>query len=211
MLKALFFSKAMLWLLFWINAAGTVYGYMWYANQLKHTYETMDLWLLPFVPDSPTASLFFTVSLLFMIAERSNGAHWLNGAVWRGVRGFIDAFAVITSLKYGIWAVAMIVAGASQGDVIVWQEWMLIGSHLGMAAQVIVYAGWLRYGRIAIAAVAVWTLVNDYLDYHRGIFPWLPSVLHDDLHIIEWFTIGLSLACVAAAWALHRAYRHRKA
>lgn len=207
MLKLLFYSKQMQWLLFWVNLAGTVYGYIWYGRQLQYTYETLDKWLLPFVPDSPTASLFFTLSLLFMIVESSRRSQRPRGAGWRVTRSFVDAFAVITSLKYGIWAVVMIAAGAVQGDPLVWQEWMLVASHLGMAAQVLVYAGGLRYGGAAVAAVACWTLFNDYLDYYRGIFPWLPSVLHDDLKLIERFTFGLSAVCIAAAWLLSRYFR----
>lgn len=210
MLKLLLYSKQMLWLLFWINLAGTVYGYMWYGNQLQLTYETMNKWLLPFVPDSPTASLFFTISLLFIIADSARRSQRLPGAAWRATRSFVDAFAVITSLKYGIWAVAMIVAGAMQGDPIVWQEWMLIASHLGMAAQVLIYAGKMRYGGIAVAVVACWTLFNDYLDYYHGIFPWLPSVLHDDLKLIERFTFGLSIVCITAAWSLSRYFRRSR-
>src|SRR5690554_5714367 len=91
-----FFSKLMLWLLFMINAAGTVYGYMWYGNQLRHTYETMDRWLLPFVPDSPTASLFFTFSLLFMIIDRYTPEGMEHSRTYKGIRAFIDAFAVVT-------------------------------------------------------------------------------------------------------------------
>ena len=123
-----FFSKLMLWLLFITNAAGSVYGYMWYGNQLRHTYETMDRWLLPFVPDSLTASLFFTFSLLFIIIDRSYAEGMEHSRTYKGIRAFVDAFAVVTLIKYGIWAVSMIFAGGIQGDPIVWKEWMLVVS-----------------------------------------------------------------------------------
>lgn len=53
-LYAIFASRPVVSLLLLVNAAGTVYGYYWYRYQLA---ETPPLFL-PFVPDSPTASLF---------------------------------------------------------------------------------------------------------------------------------------------------------
>ena len=198
-----FFSKTMLWLLFITNAAGTVYGYIWYGNQLKLTYETMERWLLPFVPDSPTASLFFTLSLGFIIIDRSLARGTEHSLTYKGIRAFIDVFAVVTSIKYGIWAVAMIAAGGAQGDTIVWQEWMLVVSHLGMVLQVILFSRYMRFGLFSIALVAIWVFVNDYLDYHRLIYPWLPNVLEDDLSVIEIFTAFLSFIGLISAYLIY--------
>lgn len=204
-----FFSKIILWLLFITNAAGTVYGYIWYGNQLRLTYETMDRWLLPFVPDSPTASLFFTLSLLFIIIDRSMARGTEHSRLYKGIRAFIDAFAVVTSIKYGIWAVAMIAAGGAQGDAIVWKEWMLVVSHLGMALQVILFSRYMRFGQISIVLVAIWVFINDYLDYHRMIYPWLPNILEDDLSIIEVFTVFLSLCGLLIAYVLYKLRKKR--
>jgi uncharacterized membrane protein YpjA len=204
-----FFSKPMLWLLFITNAAGTVYGYIWYGNQLRLTYETMDRWLLPFVPDSPTASLFFTLSLLFIIIDRSIARGTVHLHMYKGIRAFVDAFAVITSIKYGIWAVAMIAAGGAQGDIIVWQEWMLVVSHLGMALQVILFSRYMRFGQVSIVLVAIWVFINDYLDYHRMIYPWLPNILEDDLFAIEVFTVFLSLCGLLTANVIYKLRKKR--
>lgn len=57
-LYALLASRSVVWLLFAVNAAGTAYGYYWYRYQLADTPPLF----LPFVPDSPTASLFFSSS-----------------------------------------------------------------------------------------------------------------------------------------------------
>jgi uncharacterized membrane protein YpjA len=199
-----FFSKPMLWLLFITNAAGTVYGYMWYGNQLQLTYDTMNRWLLPFVPDSPTASLFFTLSLLFIIVDRSMSRDTDHSRLYKAIRAFVDAFAVVTSVKYGIWAVSMIAAGGSQGDPIVWKEWMLVVSHLGMALQVILFSRYLRFGQISIGLVALWVILNDYLDYHSMIYPWLPSVLKDDLTLIEVYTVFLSVCGLLTASVIYK-------
>ena len=87
-------QRRFLLLLFVINLLGTLYGYYWYRYQLAQT----PLPYLPFVPDSPTASLFFTIVLWLYLRRRNNP--------------YIEAFAAVTLFKYGIWAVAAIFAGA---------------------------------------------------------------------------------------------------
>lgn len=189
----------MLWLMFLINLGGTVYGYMWYWGQLVDTFQAKPLWYLPFVPDSPTASLFFTLSVGWLLLDSRHRGTEMQPQRIPALRAFIEAFALITSFKYGIWAVAMIAAGAYQGSPLVWQDWMLIGSHLGMAVEVMIYGRFYRYGLGAVALVSGWVLWNDYMDYHRGIFPYLPSVLLNDLFWIEKFTIALSLLSIGVA------------
>ncbi len=49
--------KPFLWLLLFVNLLGTIYGYIWYLPQLRNTPSQF----LIFVPDSPTASLFFAL------------------------------------------------------------------------------------------------------------------------------------------------------
>ncbi|WP_426453604.1 DUF1405 domain-containing protein [Paenibacillus sp. S-38] len=190
----------MLWGLLWTNLLGTLYGYEWYAKQLAYTAGEMKLgFLLPFVPDSPTASLFFTLFLWFLIRDRRRG---LNAAAPMPVspwRGLVEVFALVTSFKYGIWAVAMIWAAAYQGDPPLWQDWMLTFSHLGMAAEALLYAGLYRYRWISIVPVACWVVMNEVIDYGFGVYPWLPEVLEDNLVEIASFTLGLSLIGIAIA------------
>jgi len=52
---------------------------------------------------------------------------------------------------------------------------------------------------IAVATIAVWTLTNDYLDYHAMIHPWLYGPLEDDLAVIEVFTVALSFFSIGLA------------
>lgn len=206
--KHLLLHRSMLWLVFLINLGGTVYGYMWYWGQLVITASEEPLWYLPFVPDSPTASLFFTLSIGWLLFDSYRGKDLIMRKQSSWLRGFIEAFAIVTSFKYGIWAVTMIVAADLQGTPMVWQDWMLIGSHLGMAIEVLLYGRFYRYGLGAVGAVAVWALWNDYMDYEEGIFPYLSRVLHDDLSTIQLFTIGLSLIGTVIA-ILYYLYRKR--
>ncbi|SDN86407.1 Uncharacterized membrane protein YpjA [Paenibacillus sp. yr247] len=196
--KDFLLSKKMLWLLFISNLLGTIYGYEWYWAQMVDTIAEKPLWYVYFVPDSPTASLFFTLSVGFLLMERSSDKQ--HSKLYRAIRGFIQAFALITSFKYGIWAVTMIWAGAWQGVPVGWDGWMLTCSHLAMALEALLFARWYRYKLTAITLVAVWTFWNDFMDYERGIFPRLPDVLVDNyLFNIELFTIGLSVVGILTA------------
>lgn len=188
--------RGVLWLLFIINLLGTIYGYIWYGNQLEYTAANYPLWLLPLVPDSPTASLFFTIALLLLLYPPKS----MNG---RLLSGLIEALAVITSVKYGIWAVGIIIAGGYQGDYLGWKDWMLMISHTGMAVEVLLYARFFSFKKM-IPLALLWTLFNDTVDYSFGVYPWLPAVLEDDVNRVQWFTFGLTLISTYLAWFTQR-------
>lgn len=212
--KAFLTSRAMLWAMFWVNALGTIYGYEWYLAQLVHTATKQSAWLLPFVPDSPTASLFFTFSLVYLMLDPMRTASDLNLDADKMkpplLRSLIEALAIITSVKYGIWAAAMNFASAWQGVPLQWQNWMLIFSHGGMAVEALLFARFFRLRALTLVLAAGWTFTNDYLDYHQNVFPWLAEVLYDDLPFIEKFTIALSLLGIACALVFGKFHRRRK-
>ncbi|WP_438445631.1 DUF1405 domain-containing protein [Gorillibacterium sp. sgz5001074] len=190
-------SGFMLSALLWINAIGTVYGYYWYGGQIEDTLVSHPIWHVLMVPDSPTASLFFTAAIWWLYKEperrlSSPGVRWF--------RSFIEAFAVVTSVKYGIWAVSIIAMGAAQGGGLSWQDYMLSGSHLGMAVEALLYVRFFRIGMGPLAAVAVWTLFNDYADYAYIIYPYLPLELDDDVGTVQTFTVYLSIVSLLITW-----------
>ena len=127
------------------------------------------------------------------------------------IERFVDAFAFITSYKYGIWAVAMIWAGNWKGLPLVWQDWMLMVSHLAMTMEVFIYAKWMKFTWTGILLAGSWTLLNDYMDYHYGIFPSLFVLLHPYLSIIQWFTVALSITGIGlAVFVLFKAKKHQR-
>ena len=83
-----FAHRQVLVLLLIVNVFGTAYGYNWYGYQLAETPAIF----LPFVPDSPTAYFFFLVLVAFILKKNC---------------GFMEALAIMTLFKYGIWAVVM--------------------------------------------------------------------------------------------------------
>lgn len=189
-----FLSKRLiLWVLLISNALGTVYGYIWYGGQLHDTASNYSTWLLPFVPDSPTASLFFSLALIMLLYPPKN----LAGLLFQQL---IEALAVVTSVKYGIWAVAMIFAGAAQGSELIWQDWMLIASHTAMAVEALLFVKLFHIRWTALFAAIAWTLLNDTVDYTFGVFPYLPGPLYNHLGVVEAFTYGLTLFSGFLAW-----------
>jgi uncharacterized membrane protein YpjA len=111
--KAFLTSRRMLWLLFWVNFLGTIYGYEWYWNQMQETVANKPLWLVIFVPDSPTASFFFTLTLVYLLIDSyiKPTLHNTNKAADL-LRSIVEGLAVMASFKYGIWAVAIILLAA---------------------------------------------------------------------------------------------------
>ncbi|MFB4163399.1 DUF1405 domain-containing protein [Alteribacillus sp. JSM 102045] len=175
---------SMLILLLIINILGTIYGYWWYKVQLEITPPIF----LVFVPDSPTASLFFCVVLLLFLFKKN--------------AGFLEALASITLIKYGLWAVVMNIAGGIFGDELNWQNYMLIASHLGMAIQAVLYSPFYRIKVWHIMAAALWTLHNDIIDYVYGMYPWVSPSISDYITHIGYFTFWLSIFSITVTYLL---------
>ncbi|MDQ0088073.1 putative membrane protein YpjA [Paenibacillus anaericanus] len=191
--RAFLSTRFMLWLFFISNLLGTVYGYIWYGGQLRETWMNQPHWLIVFVPDSPTASLFFTLALLFLLFPGPL-------AKFGKIRTLIEALAVVTSVKYGVWAVSMIFAGAHQGGDLVWQDWMLVASHLAMAVETLLFVRMFKFGTLMILSATCWTLLNDLVDYTYDVYPWLPQTLYDDVNTIKLFTVLLTVASAVVTW-----------
>ncbi|MDR9853845.1 DUF1405 domain-containing protein [Paenibacillus sp. VCA1] len=202
--RAFLTNRVILWLLFWCNLIGTVYGYMWYGDQIEYTLAHNAVWQVIFVPDSPTASLFFTIGVLFLLYPPQS-------AFFKGFSRLMESLAVVTSVKYGVWAVSIIFAGAAQGDHLVWQDWMLVASHLVMAIEALLFVRFFRFGAIMLIPAAAWTFLNDFVDYTFGVYPWLPDVLRDDLEGVQNFTLGLTLFSVLLAWLVLRLSKRNSA
>jgi len=179
-IKLVLFNKTFMWLLFIVNLFGTIYGYIWYEGQLSQT----EAKFLLFVPDSPTASLFFTIALFA----------WLLKKNWK----LIEALALITLVKYGLWAVVMNIWTYVENDYLGWMGWMLVASHFAMAVQAILYIPFYRFTKIHIIIAAIWTLHNDVIDYVFDQMPIYRS-LNKYAEQIGYFTFWLSIACILLA------------
>ncbi|MFF2752699.1 DUF1405 domain-containing protein [Psychrobacillus sp. NPDC058041] len=179
-LKVILYNKSFMWLLFIVNLLGTIYGFYWYGSQLAITEPKFYI----FVPDSPTASLFFTIALL----------GWLFKKNWK----LVEVLALITLVKYGLWAVVMNIWTYIETGSIGWMGWMLVISHFAMALQAILYIPFYRFKWIHILIASIWTVHNDIIDY---VFDQMPiySNLSSYANQIGYFTFWLSIFCILIA------------
>ncbi|ECB9581096.1 DUF1405 domain-containing protein [Listeria monocytogenes] len=153
MLYSLLANRSFLRLLFFGNLLGAIYGYIWYIPQLQITEPRF--WL--FVPDSPTAILFFTLALVGFLGKK----HW----------HLMEALGFVCLVKYGLWAVGMNIFFMVDQGMLVWGSVALILTHGFMAVEGILYAPFYRFriGHFMIAAV--WVFHNDVIDYVLGQMP----------------------------------------
>ncbi|MFQ3542994.1 DUF1405 domain-containing protein [Halobacillus rhizosphaerae] len=170
-------DRTFLILLFIVNLLGTIYGYYWYGYQLSMT----DPIFLIFVPDSPTASLFFTIFLGFFIFKKN--------------APYIEALAIMTLFKYGVWAVVMNGLTLVEIGHLPWTGYMLVISHGAMAIQGLLYAPYYKIKLRHIMVAAIWTVHNDIIDYVFGQMPIYPALI-EHMKVIGYFTFWLSIAAI---------------
>ncbi|WP_430742131.1 DUF1405 domain-containing protein [Bacillus atrophaeus] len=176
-------QRPMLLLVLAVNFLGTVYGYYWYLPQLLETPARFFV----FVPDSPTATFFFLFVLLSFLMKRN--------------AKLFEALALVTLVKYGLWAVGMNLLVLFVTGELPWQGYMLIGSHFAMAVQGALYSPYFRFRLWHLVLAAIWTLHNDVIDYLFGMMPQY-SMLSDYMTYIGYATFWLSLFSIALAYYL---------
>lgn len=183
MIKYMLLDKRFLFVLFLINLFGTIYGYMWYESQLA---ITPTIFLL-FVPDSPTASLFFTIFLLFFLFNKNTP--------------YIEALAITSLFKYGIWAVGMNIFMLVIKGSLSPQGYMLIASHAAMAIQGLLYAPYYSIQLKHLVVASIWILHNDIIDYVFDMMPIYSSLTLYSKNI-GYFTFWLSIITILITYKL---------
>ncbi|MDC3413038.1 DUF1405 domain-containing protein [Aquibacillus sp. 3ASR75-11] len=183
MIHKILLDRRFLFVLLLVNLFGTIYGYLWYGYQLSNT----PVQFLLFVPDSPTASLFFTIFLFFFIVGKN--------------APYVEALAIITLFKYGIWAVVMNGLTFIVNGSLPWEAYMLIVSHGAMAIQGLLYAPYYAIKIRHLVVASIWTLHNDIIDYVFDMMP-VYSSLNDYMNEIGYFTFWLSIVSIALAYYL---------
>src|SRR5699024_2920331 len=147
---------------------------IWYGSQLAITH----IYFLPFVPDSPTASLFFTGWLLFYLLY---------------VRvPYIETLAVVSLFKYVVWAVVMNILALIVDGTLPCQGYMLIASHAAMAIQGLLYIPNYQFKLKHLTVAGIFLLHNEIIDYVFGMMPIYGS-LTQYMNEIGYFTFWLSV------------------
>src|SRR5699024_6695018 len=137
----MFYSLLLVFLLI-CNIAGTIYGYIWYGGQLSIT----PLYFYPFVPDSPTATLFLCILIVLILFNQKFG--------------LIDALAFTTLIKYGVWAVIMNIWNFIDIGFVSWIGLMLIASHAAMALMAFMFLPYIEIKPWHFYVTAVWLFHN---------------------------------------------------
>jgi len=190
-LKMFLFNRTIIWALFLVNLLGTVYGFWWYKYQLAVTPSIFKA----FVPDSPTASLFFTIFLLALLCRKKFP--------------YIEALAVVTLFKYGIWAVVMNLLVLLQDGNLGYQGYMLMASHGAMALEGILFASMYTYKLKHLIVAAIWVLHDVIIDYVFGMMP-IYSTLMNNMERIGYFTFWLSIVSILIAWKIYNVNKSKE-
>ncbi|EHJ08283.1 DUF1405 domain-containing protein [Staphylococcus simiae] len=171
------YNRTWLLLLLIGNILGTIYGYIWYGSQLQQT----AWYFMIFVPDSPTATLFLSMSILLMLMNKHNS--------------LIDTLAFITLVKYGVWAVIMnIILFVVHHDITL-TGIMLLLSHAFMVIQALYFYPRMTQSTLALGIAIVFVLLNDYIDYVHLQFPYYDIIAHH-LWQIGLITVALSVGAI---------------
>lgn len=163
--------------LVFINLLGAGYGYYWYHEQLAAT--SFSLWL--FVSDSPLSSTLFALALLL----RGNSP----------LRQLFQLIAFTSVIKYGLWAIAIITHYWALYGNVGYIEIMLWVSHLGMAAEGIIFLKTLQFERVIVYITGIWMLVNDIMDYYAGLHPYLFAAGQERAALLTALLLTVGITC----------------
>ncbi|MDN5361247.1 MAG: hypothetical protein PWP70_294 [Moorella sp. (in: firmicutes)] len=157
-----------------INLLGSIYGYYWYHEQLLAT----PWYWWPFTPDSPLATTLFTLALFLALGRRESG--------------LLRLVAAIAVIKYGLWAMVIITDFWRAGAAVTPVEAGLWLSHLGMLVEGYLF---LRHWPVVpwqLGVIAMWLIINDFVDYGVGLHPYLFLPGQEDLALVTAGAISLA-------------------
>jgi len=158
------------WAVVAINLAGTAFGFWFYRHQFAETPAVM----LPFVPDSPVATLLVALAL----------ALWALGRPSE----YVTVLAFFGNLILGLWTpwVLVMFSDASVAQSGLTMHAFMIVSHLGMVVQALVLHRIAAFRLRAIAVATVWYTLNLTVDYFYPVVAanesaFLPAAPHHTL------------------------------
>ncbi|MCE7783539.1 DUF1405 domain-containing protein [Staphylococcus xylosus] len=172
--ELMLYHKGILYFLLLCNLLGTIYGYIWYGEQLSITETQFKI----FVPDSPTASLFLCFVLVTFILGK-------NIPVF-------EALAFVSLIKYGVWAVIMNIIMFIQYDTVTITGCMLILSHGIMAIEAFIFYPRFKISMISFVIAMIWVFHNDIIDYVFMQYPYydfIASHLEAVAYLAFWLSV----------------------
>ena len=121
----------------------------------------------------------------------------------------MEALALVTLFKYGVWAVIMNLLTLNITGFLHWTGYMLIASHAAMAIQGLLYAPYYRIKAWHLAVAGIWTLHNDVIDYVFSMMPWY-GPLSEYMPQIGYFTFWLSIASILLAYIISHNWKVKR-
>ncbi len=159
LIDRIFSDRSLFFLILLVNLGGTVYGIYYYHLQFME--NPPYLWIL--ISDSPNSTLFFAISAILYR---------------RGKRIYLlEILAASTLIKYGLWTDFVLLYHSNH---FFSPEWRLLYTgifitHGGMVLEGLVLSPAIRKISWRILPVLSWLIFNDYMDYFRGIHPYMPE------------------------------------
>src|SRR5699024_10920770 len=114
---------------------------------------------------------------------------------------YIEALAVTTLFKYGIWAVVMNIFTFLMDGSLNPQGLMLIASHAGMAIQGLLYTPYYKIKLKHLTIASIFLLHNEIIDYVYDMMPIYGS-LTTYMNEIGYFTFWLSVFTIYLCYQL---------
>lgn len=183
--------RPFLWYILVAEVLGSIYGYYWYKEQLSIT--PWYLWL--FTWDCPFYATLFSFWLFSYLKN------------YRLHRSALFTAITFTGLiKYGLWTVVIVQDSYLLGSPVTLDRLGLQISHFIMLIQGFLLINTVRVRHIII--VWAWMLLNDFMDYFVGTYPWMRE---EQLHTAMW--LALSFTALLTGWSFYLRFQsilHRK-
>ena len=181
-LEKLAFS--LIWPIIIVNLIGTIFGFWYYMPQFSN--EPFLMWI--FVPDSPVATLFFSLSLVLWQLKKDSI--------------LVSTLAFIGCIKLGLWTsycLILFFSSFSYLDPLMYH--FLLWSHLAMVLQAFLILRYTSFSTNALIVGIFWYGLNDLVDYFIPIIgqphhTWIPSEVING--VVSHSTPAHSLAAVGA-------------
>lgn len=150
-------DRRWLWLFVAINVAGAAYGFYWYKSQLASTPPVA--WII--VADSPLSCLYLAVAQL----------GWLRGRRYP----LFEGLGYLGMMVYGFWTTFVLGLWGVTGGGMLFSDYMLILSHVGMFLEGLVCLLGRGTEYWAAGVAAAWLFMDHYFDYFHGFYPDFPN------------------------------------
>src|SRR5699024_7269248 len=105
---------------------------------------------------------------------------------------YIEALALTTLIKYGIWAVVMNLLTLIVDGGLRWEGYMLIVSHAAMAIQGFLYAPYYKIQMRHLVLAGIVIFHDTIIDYVYRMMP-IHESLTEYMNVIPYFTFWLSV------------------